>query len=524
MLNNIKIGTRLVIGFVSLLVLLALVSFSSLINMASMNEETEKVTVRYYPQTVMANTILNNVNLAARTIRNILLLDDPDVIQSEEQRLEQSAAAINEAFAQLEERTVSVEGKQALADVVTARKVYLVDQAEVIRLINAGQKQEAVNFMLTKLRKSQGEYLDKVEVMVGHVGKRVETSAATAKSAYDSARLLILSLTTIAIILAIAIAIVITRSITKPLSEVLHYTNTMAAGDLTFRIDSITKDETGMLLSAVRTTAEKLAQIISEVRSATDNLSVASTQVSATAQSLSQGTNEQAASLEETSSILEQSGASVAQNAENAKITDATASSVAQDAVKGGEAVAETVEAMKSIAQRISIIDDIAYQTNLLALNAAIEAGRAGEHGRGFAVVAAEVRKLAERSQVAAQEIGSLATESVGTAELAGSLLETIVPSIQKTSGLVQEIAAACDEQNSGIAQINIAMSQVNGATQQSASASEELAATAEEVNAQVVQLQELMSFFKVDGSNALVSNRKNNSASQVDSSEFVRY
>lgn len=192
MLNNIKIGTRLVIGFASLLVLLALISFFSLINMASMNEETEKVTVRYYPQTVMANTILDNVNLAARTIRNIILLDDPEAIQREEERLQQSADAINEAFAQLEERTVSVEGKQALAAVLEARKVYRADQAEVIRMIEAGQKQEAVNFMMTKLRESQGEYFDKVEVMVGHVSKRVETSAAAAKSAYESSRLFFL--------------------------------------------------------------------------------------------------------------------------------------------------------------------------------------------------------------------------------------------------------------------------------------------------------------------------------------------
>ena len=191
--------------------------------------------------------------------------------------------------------------------------------------------------------------------------------------------------------------------------------------------------------------------------------------------------------------------ASINQNTENAKVTDSMASKSAVEAADGGKAVKDTVEAMKQIAGKIGIIDDIAYQTNLLALNAAIEAARAGEHGKGFAVVAAEVRKLAERSQVAAQEIGQLASSSVGMAEQAGKLLDTIVPSIKKTSELVQEIAAASQEQSSGVGQINGAMGQLNKATQQNASASEELAATAEEMGGQSSQLQSVMAFFKID-------------------------
>ena len=191
--------------------------------------------------------------------------------------------------------------------------------------------------------------------------------------------------------------------------------------------------------------------------------------------------------------------ASVTQNTENAKVTDNMASKSAKEAGEGGDAVGKTVDAMKSIADKIGIIDDIAYQTNLLALNAAIEAARAGEHGKGFAVVAAEVRKLAERSQVAAQEIGELAGSSVKMAERAGHLLEEMVPSIQKTSDLVQEIASASQEQSSGVAQINNAMGQLNKATQQNASASEELAATAEELGGQAGQLQQLMEFFSVE-------------------------
>jgi methyl-accepting chemotaxis protein len=195
---------------------------------------------------------------------------------------------------------------------------------------------------------------------------------------------------------------------------------------------------------------------------------------------------------------MEQMSASIAQNNQNASITDGIAQKSARDAANGGEAVSATVEAMQKIAERISVIDEIAYQTNLLALNAAIEAGRAGEHGRGFAVVASEVRKLAERSQVAAQEIGELATASVKRAELAGGLLEEMVPSIRKTADLVQEIAAASAEQTTGVTQINSAIGQVSQTMQQNAAASEELSSTAEELSVQAIKLQESMTYFKL--------------------------
>jgi len=280
----------------------------------------------------------------------------------------------------------------------------------------------------------------------------------------------------------------------------------VAGGDLTVAVDARPGD-TASVVAAMKLMVDKLSAIIGDVRTAAGQLSNASEEVSATAQSMSQAASEQAASVEETSAAIEQMSASVNQNAENAKVTDGMAQKANTEAKEGGEAVQSTVDAMRQIAQKIGIVDDIAYQTNLLALNAAIEAARAGEHGKGFAVVAAEVRKLAERSQVAAQEIGELAGGSVKLAEKAGKLLDEIVPSIAKTSDLVQEIAAASNEQSSGIGQITTAMGQLNQLTQQNASASEELAATAEEMSSQAEQLRRLMAFFKLAQANA--SDRK---------------
>ena len=284
-----------------------------------------------------------------------------------------------------------------------------------------------------------------------------------------------------------------------PVNEVVGVLMEMEHGNLTLTVDGDYKGQLKDFKDAVNNTNAKLSQIISEVANAATNIASASEEVSATAQSISQATSEQAASVEETSAAVEQMSSSIDQNTENAKITNSMATQASDEAVQGGKAVNETVDAMKSIAGKIGIIDDIAYQTNLLALNAAIEAARAGEHGKGFAVVAAEVRKLAERSQIAAKEIGELAENSVGMAESAGKLLGTIVPSIKKTSELVQEISAASEEQSAGVNQINVAMSQLNQITQQNASSSEELAATSEEMSGQAQQLQELMAFFTMN-------------------------
>lgn len=339
--------------------------------------------------------------------------------------------------------------------------------------------------------------------------KVAESSVNEAEVASDRSLMLMYISAGTALVLLIALGLVILRSILRQLGGEPDYVGEIvrkvASGDMTVKVDTRPGD-TESMLAAIKVMIDKLSSIIVEVRSSAENLASASEEVSASANTLSQNTTEQASSVEQTSSSMEEISSTVAQNAENANVTDGIASKSAQDARDGGQAVAETVSAMRKIAEKISIIDDIAYQTNLLALNAAIEAARAGEHGKGFAVVAAEVRKLAERSQVAAQEISSLSDNSVKQAERAGKLLDDIVPSIGKTADLVKEISAASREQRGGLEQINSAMSQMSQTTQANASASEELSATAEELSAQAVQLQATMQFFKTHEGESLAA------------------
>jgi methyl-accepting chemotaxis protein len=308
----------------------------------------------------------------------------------------------------------------------------------------------------------------------------------------------ILLVSVVVVVVSLAIGLYVAGGVTRPIIQMMQTAEKMAQGDLTRKIEAKTKDEVGQLAKALNHMTTELISVVNGVKEASANVASGSQQLSASSQQMSQGATEQAAAAEEASSSMEQMSANIRQNADNAMQTEKIAVKSAEVAIEGGEAVARTVSAMKDIADKISIIEEIARQTNLLALNAAIEAARAGEHGKGFAVVASEVRKLAERSQNAAAEISDLSGSSVEVAEKAGTMLNAMVPDIQRTAELVQEISAASKEQDAGADQINKAIQQLDQVIQQNASASEEMASTSEELSAQAEQLQDSIAFFKV--------------------------
>jgi len=496
--RNMKLAARLGLSFGVIVAMLVAVAWASLSTMKTMSTNLEKIVHDTNVRVDLCNQMASAVKDVQLLVRTIVILDDPGEKQVELDRLKLVRQAYDTARSELEKRPASEKGQVLRNRIDTAMNNVRLANDKAVGLALANKDAEARQ-MIKDSASVNDEVMDALRDNGDFQRERAKEDAEKAIADYEDSKRTVLGGASAAVVLALLAAWLLTTSITRPIANAKAAAERIAAGDLNVELVADSTDEVGDLVQSIRRTVEKLREVISGVLTAADNLSSASDQISSASQQLSQGSSEQASSVEESSASIEEMSASISQNSENAKVTDSIAGKAAKEASDGGDAVNQTVAAMRTIAQKIGIIDDIAYQTNLLALNAAIEAARAGAQGKGFAVVAAEVRKLAERSQVAAQEIGSVAENSVQLAERAGQLLNTMVPAIQKTAELVQEIAAASAEQSTGVAQINTAISQLNQTAQQSASASEELASTSEEMTGQVGELRDLISFFKID-------------------------
>jgi methyl-accepting chemotaxis protein len=498
--QNWKIGTRLGLLFGSLLLCLVAFGGLGLRWLGALNANTIAVLQQRYSTVELTHeTIEHSVDNARITLQLFENMDE----QQEKKLMEQNdqiSKEIGKNTNEIEARLSSQDERELFATVMANRQAYITAREKSKKLLKDNKRKEALQVLSEEVIPALIVYRASWTKFIGMQTDAAERSVKESAQAYAFGRRIALVVLLVTLLLAGAAGVTVTRSITVPIRDVVKHAEHIANGDLTKDVRVTNSSETGKLQQAMLEMSAKLTRIISDVREGSTAVASAASQLSSSAQSLSQGTSEQAASVEETSSSLEEMNASITQNADYSRQMEQMATGGARTAEESGKAVEDTVEAMKQIATKISVIEEIAYQTNLLALNAAIEAARAGDQGRGFAVVATEVRKLAERSQSAAQEISSLATKSVSVAERSGSILKELVPAIKKTAELMQDVAAASKEQSSGVAQINKAMSQVDTVTQRNASSAEELSSTSEELAAQSEQLQQLMTFFKIRG------------------------
>jgi methyl-accepting chemotaxis protein len=483
---------------------------------------------------------MNALALATvRSQKNIILAASPEETQlfkaAGNESRDQLTAMLNDMAA-----TASAETRAFWTDLQAITKAFEASDDHVRELVAQGNTSLAASY-------SSGKGRDAANALTGKLGEgvkmnrdRLEESKQLAADDYEQTRTLLVSASVVAVLIAIATAFWIALGISSGLRKIMTVAEAVAIGDLDQNVEIKTNDEIKDLVARINTMTgnlrntagiadriadgdltvmpkplsdrdtlglalermvERLRGIVADALSASDNVSSGSQELSASSEQLSQGATEQASSAEEASASMEEMAANIKQNADNAAQTEKIARQSSKDAEASGEAVNRAVVAMRTIAEKISIVQEIARQTDLLALNAAVEAARAGEHGKGFAVVASEVRKLAERSQAAASEISSLSGETVQVATEAGDMLNRLVPDIRKTAELVAEISAACREQDIGASQINEAIQQLDKVTQQNSGASEEMSATSEELAAQAEELQSSIAFFKVDTS-----------------------
>jgi methyl-accepting chemotaxis protein len=513
-LANLKIAQRLALGFGALCVLLVAIQTFSINMLGKVNDGTADLVSRRVPNILATTSTLSEVNDIAIAVRNMMLSNDAADHQKQLGEIEASRKAAQEHLDRLRQSVQSADGKALVERIGAAHERYVQGLGDMIVRINAGDEAEMRRYMQHVMRPVLADLKQAVNELLALQVSVASKTASDAHLAFESTRTLMIILAVMSLALAAVIAWWNTRSITGPMAQALEVANTVAAGDLTSRIDVTAKDETGQLLQALKTMNESLVRTVVTVRTGTETIATAASEVAAGSLDLSARTEQQAGSLEETASSMEELTSTVKQNADNARQANTLAEAASQVAERGGRVIGDVVGTMDrinssagKIADIIGVIDGIAFQTNILALNAAVEAARAGEQGRGFAVVATEVRNLAQRSAAAAKEIKGLIGDSSEAVQAgsklvdeAGATMQEIVESVRRVTDIMSEISAASAEQTAGIEQINEAITQMDHVTQQNAALVEEAAAASASMQEQAANLTRAVSVFRIEG------------------------